>query len=66
MKREIEFQELNDEQLDQVNGGWQKHGGWHGWGRRSTNIDVNINVQTVFVLGNHNNVNVLQFSNQRA
>lgn len=65
MKREIEFQELNDEQLDQVNGGnWHKHGGWHGWGRRSTNIDVNINVQTVVIVGNNNNV--LQFSNQRS
>jgi bacteriocin-like protein len=67
MKREIEFQELNDEQLDQVTGGGMRnHGGWHGWGHRSTNIDVNINVQTVIVVGNSGNVNVGQFSYQRA
>ncbi len=68
MKREIEFQELNDEQLDQVVGGGGKgmRHPWEGWGHRSTNIDVNINIQIVNVYGKDNYVNVGQFSYQRS
>jgi bacteriocin-like protein len=54
MKREIEFQELNDEQLDQVTGGHGYRGG-RGHSFRFVEINVNVNVQNAVAIATGKN-----------